>query len=75
MAARLKVTTNGVWLGELRLASFRSADAWGLEITNYVLGDGTRQKSKRYDSPDDCVQDCEREVRRLLKEAGVEVET
>jgi hypothetical protein len=74
MAAKLKVNTKGVWLGALRLASFRASDARGLEITNYVLGDGSNQKSARYDSSDDCVQDCESEVRRLLNAAGVEVQ-
>jgi hypothetical protein len=74
MAARLKVTTKGVWLGALRLASFRASDARGLEITNYVISDGEMRKSKRYDDSGACVADCEAEVRRLLKEAGVDCE-
>lgn len=73
MAAILTVTTRGVWLGGLRLASFLK-DARGGAILNYMIADGSHKKSKRYEESSDCMWDAEMEVRRLLKAAGVEVE-
>jgi hypothetical protein len=72
MAARLTVDFRGVWLGSLRLASFLKCSKG--HILNYMLVDGSHQKSRRYEDPEDCKWDAESEVRRLLKEAGVDCE-
>jgi hypothetical protein len=65
MAAKLE-WTNG---GELMLGAFVLAR---LSPRRYSVMTG--HESERYDDPEDMVQDCESEVRRLLREAGVEVE-
>jgi hypothetical protein len=72
MAAKLEVNQRGVWLGKLRLASFLKSSS-GIVI-NYMVADGSHQKSRRYEEPEDCRWDAESEVRRLLRDAGVEVE-
>jgi hypothetical protein len=71
MAAKLEVNRRGVWLGKLRLAAFVE-DAHGC-ATKYVVADGKHDPSKHYEEPEDCRWDAESEVRRLLREAGIEV--
>jgi len=68
MAARLLIDGDGIWLGRLRLAQ------WWIKgrMAQYRLAGCTA--SKVYESLVDCMQDGESEVRRLLKEAGVDFE-
>jgi hypothetical protein len=74
MAARLRQSKEdgGLYLGQVRVAEYEKAP-WG-QIERYRIS-GLREWSQRYEHPSDCMQDAEADVRRLLKEAGVEVET
>ena len=63
MAAKLEWVDEKLMFGAFVLAR--------LEARRYVLATG--HESERYDEPEDMAQDCEAEVRCLLREAGVEV--
>lgn len=69
MTAKLEWAKGSLWLGVLLVA----------ETTGWGTDDGVRFRpsggawSDPYQDPADLQQDCEFEVRRLLKEAGVEV--
>lgn len=71
MAAKLEWVGYNLYLGEWRLAEVRTLGPkrFRFRAPCDALGDGKRE----YESAQDAFQDCESEVRRLLKEAGVEV--
>lgn len=67
MAAKLEQRRGAVWLGEFRLASTEHvAGGW-----RYVAG---LTISTPRETRSDALNDAESEVRRLLKEAGVDCE-
>jgi hypothetical protein len=71
MAAKLK------WVGEqLRFGAFDVARTRNTTPSGrlYVYAVGWGADSEPYESLIDCMQDCEAETRRQLREAGVEVE-
>lgn len=68
MAERLE--WNGV---TLRLGPFVLAEVGRDDQRRARYRIGRKVASDPYESMVDCMQDCESEVRRLLKEAGVEV--
>lgn len=73
MAARLEWKGRHMWLGDERTTGCifkRNGWRWSLDKRT-----GPRKMSEPYESEADCRRDCESEVRRLLKYAGVEVET
>lgn len=69
MAAKLEWRKGSLWLGAIEVAE---TVGWGTD-------EGVRFKpsggawSDPYQDPADLQQDCESEVRRLLREAGIEV--
>lgn len=71
MAARLEWNGNAVQMGPFVLGFTESMSG----RHRFVVRNGRQDKpSDAYESLVDCMQDCESEVRRLLKEAGCEVE-
>jgi hypothetical protein len=73
MAARLRQSKEdgALYLGEIRVAEYDKAP-WGT-CERFRIS-GAVGWSHRYEYSDDCMQDCESEVRRLLKETGVDCE-
>jgi len=71
MAAKLTWSTGYLWLGQLPLAHMRHTGRKGWQWT--LTGHGWRSAPSRYETKEDAQQDCESEVRRLLKDAGVDV--
>jgi hypothetical protein len=73
MAAKLEWRGDALWLGDFVLGETkRVTGVTGVTRTwRYWAG---RNQSELYESISECQQDCESEVRRLLKTAGVEIE-
>jgi hypothetical protein len=70
MAAKLTWMGDALWLGDFVVGEIKRVT--GVRATHrYWAG---RRQSELYESPQDCMLDCESEVRSLLKAAGVEVE-
>jgi hypothetical protein len=80
MAARLKWWRGYLRLGQLVLARVgENGGLWTYRLSKPAKwgGEGDDAKavpSDPYERKRDCMADCESEVRRLLKAAGVEVE-
>lgn len=72
MAAKLEWKDRGLRLGIWELAYVMSG-AKDTKHFMYVIDSG-HVVSEDYEKESDCRQDCESEVRRLLKEAGVTLE-
>lgn len=70
--AKLTVDRNGVWLGKIRVAQWIFAGA--ATVIGYRIDGVFRYEDPRYDNADDAKRDAESEVRRLLKDAGVDCE-
>jgi len=70
MAAKLRWSKGSLWLGALKVAD---TVGWG-DDEGVRFRPAGGEWSDPYQAPSDLQQDCESEVRRLLKEAGVEVQ-
>lgn len=69
MAAKLRWEGDALWLGEFVVGELKRVTGVR-SIHRYWAG---RRQSATYENPQDCMQDCETEVRRLLKKAGVDL--
>lgn len=71
MAAKLEWTGHNLYLGEFRVAEVRTLGPrrFRFRAPCDTMGKGR----KEYESIADAFQDCESEVRRLLKKAGVDL--
>jgi hypothetical protein len=67
MAAKLRWDGRLLMLGEVMVGEAHPLNGWRYRVA-------PRQWSKTYEDEADCRQDLESEVRRLLKDAGVDVE-
>jgi hypothetical protein len=70
MPVMLKWKGDELFLGKTKMAEVRASTHGDHAV--YVLGPEDKV-SEPYESPEDARQDCETEVRRLLKAAGAEV--
>lgn len=79
MVARLEWRNRNAFGGYLSLGGWTLGAVWreasgGGRAFRYELQDIDEHSGGPYEAADDAFQDCEAEVRRLLKEAGVELE-
>lgn len=69
MAVKLEWDNISLMLGPIRVAQVAvTGKQWRFQIP---MGERAMFESVGYQRGNDCMQDCESEVRRLLKEAGV----
>lgn len=73
MAAKLEWSGDALMLGSLRVAQIVLTHKWWR--FKIPVNDRSNFFSVGHDKADDCRAAAESEVRRLLKEAGVEIET
>lgn len=80
MAAKLEWKEQHAFGARLMLGGWMLAETYRLggkrgtaHVFKFSLTDTAVTESQPYESLADCMADCESEVRRLLKEAGVEV--
>lgn len=78
MAANLEWKNRNEFGGRLYLGGWMLGEAFRVSgritigrVFRYALVDDACTESNSYQSAEDCMQDLETEVRRLLKEAGV----
>jgi hypothetical protein len=75
MALKVEWKNRTAFSGTIVFAGFALADVHrdAAGLVHYQIHDSDVHSGGPYEDPEDAFQDCESEVRRLLKEAGCEV--